>query len=203
MHLAPLPDDDLIGENIGKLTVIGKFRQIYGNGKTQLKYACICDCNTDHTIYVKRDDLIHNRRLHCGCLRKEPANKYKDRTQAMLRHHYNSSIVKRSRQKKFIEIIDFEDFISYIQQPCVFCGTVNSCTLKDRHPHKGAAEQIKCNTIDRLDNSLGYIVGNCVPCCVTCNIAKGERTLEQFTQWIQNVYQTIVHDLGGKTDVSL
>ncbi|CAM4309058.1 hypothetical protein BAMA_22965 [Bacillus manliponensis] len=196
MSINSLPNDELVGKKVGRLTILGVFKQLYTSGRTQIKYSCICDCNTDHLVYIKRDDLIHKRRIHCGCLRKEPTNKYKNRKYAILKHYYNSSLVKRSSKKRFTEIIDFDIFVLLVQQPCVFCGDSYSCILKDRF----SSEQIKCNTIDRLNNNLGYVPGNCVPCCVKCNIAKGERTLEQFIQWILNLNKNIYE---VNTDVSL
>jgi hypothetical protein len=32
--------------------------------------------------------------------------------------------------------------------------------------------------LDRIDNSQGYVVGNCAPCCWSCNMRKGR--LEQL-----------------------
>ena len=41
---------------------------------------------------------------------------------------------------------------------CVYCH--------GPFPQSGAA-------LDRKDNTLGYIPGNCVPCCAICNAIKG------------------------------
>jgi 5-methylcytosine-specific restriction endonuclease McrA len=35
--------------------------------------------------------------------------------------------------------------------------------------------------VDRLDNRAGYIPGNCVPCCFSCNARKGGLELAGFT----------------------
>lgn len=36
------------------------------------------------------------------------------------------------------------------------------------------------NGIDRMDNSLGYIPSNCVPCCTRCNFAKCKLGYDEF-----------------------
>lgn len=36
------------------------------------------------------------------------------------------------------------------------------------------------NGIDRVDNTRGYEKGNVVPCCGTCNLLKGARTVDEF-----------------------
>jgi hypothetical protein len=40
-----------------------------------------------------------------------------------------------------------------ISNPCVYCG----------YPATG---------LDRMDNSIGHLMENCVPCCKECNIAR-------------------------------
>jgi hypothetical protein len=42
--------------------------------------------------------------------------------------------------------------------------------------------------IDRVDNSKGYVPGNCVPCCSTCNSAKGELSEIEFLEWVTRIY---------------
>jgi hypothetical protein len=48
-----------------------------------------------------------------------------------------------------------------IAKPCHYCGMENdsSCGVG----------------LDRLDNTLGYVSGNVVSCCIDCNIARGNR----------------------------
>lgn len=40
------------------------------------------------------------------------------------------------------------------------------------------------NGIDRVDNAVGYILENCIPCCEFCNKAKGTKTYFDFLDWI-------------------
>jgi len=39
------------------------------------------------------------------------------------------------------------------------------------------------NGIDRFNNSIGYEVNNCVPCCKHCNYVKGDLSLTDFDIW--------------------
>jgi hypothetical protein len=43
-------------------------------------------------------------------------------------------------------------------QPCHYCGFLDL--------------EIRCNGIDRMDNTKCYVPSNCVPCCKHCNFAK-------------------------------
>ncbi len=42
--------------------------------------------------------------------------------------------------------------------------------------------------IDRVENDIGYKIENCVPCCFTCNSAKGDKTLEEFILWVERIH---------------
>ena len=39
------------------------------------------------------------------------------------------------------------------------------------------------NGIDRVNNKLGYLLGNVVACCNACNVSKMERTESEFEEW--------------------
>jgi hypothetical protein len=40
--------------------------------------------------------------------------------------------------------------------------------------------KVKVHSIDRVDNSLGYVIGNCVPCCKLCNSMKSNLPKKTF-----------------------
>lgn len=41
--------------------------------------------------------------------------------------------------------------------------------------------------IDRVDSSRGYVVGNTVPCCRTCNNMKSDTTLEAWLEQMRTI----------------
>lgn len=43
------------------------------------------------------------------------------------------------------------------------------------------------NGIDRIDNSKGYTLDNCVTCCKRCNIGKGTMSTQEFDAWIDQI----------------
>lgn len=58
---------------------------------------------------------------------------------------------------------------------------LNKCTYCTRYfPQKMG--------IDRVDNSLGYLINNCVTCCWECNNAKRTKSVQEFKQWIIRVH---------------
>lgn len=56
--------------------------------------------------------------------------------------------------------------------PCFYCGQKNDA------PNMG---------IDRINNSIDYIASNCVPCCFSCNSAKGTKSFDEFKKWAEMI----------------
>ncbi len=59
--------------------------------------------------------------------------------------------------------ISREQFMSFWQQPCYYCGM-----------------SIQTIGLDRVNNERGYCMDNIVPCCKTCNRAKNDLTRAEF-----------------------
>lgn len=180
---------DLIGRRFGKLKVIEKLPHT----ERQYKYKCVCDCG--NVIEAKSENLRSGRVKSCGCLKhREAVNRIENREDAILKREY-SSIRKRNRKFANNEnVIDFEDYKSIVTTPCHFCGSVGSKSIYDKLRSRGVTHScsdiiLHINGIDRIDSSKGYIKGNCVSCCTTCNYAKNTMTIEQFKKWIKQVYE--------------
>lgn len=67
----------------------------------------------------------------------------------------------KERGKKFD--LEYEDFVSYWQKPCSYCGST-----------------IDTIGLDRIDNTKGYSVSNITSCCTNCNNLKKEQTKDEF-----------------------
>lgn len=67
------------------------------------------------------------------------------------------------------------DFENLINLPCFYCGDPPKERTLTSHRAK-----LVCNGIDRVDNSLGYVAGNCVTACKTCNVAKARLGQQEF-----------------------
>jgi 5-methylcytosine-specific restriction endonuclease McrA len=71
--------------------------------------------------------------------------------------------------------------LSPIEAYYFIIGTCEYCGFKPDWPNNRIG-------IDRVDSSLGYIPSNCVSCCFTCNSAKGEKTVEEFRDWLRRIH---------------
>ena len=65
----------------------------------------------------------------------------------------SKSVEKREKECNLTK----EQYIDLIQKPCIYCNYY--C-------------EDEINGIDRLDNTKGYILENCIPCCKHCNRMK-------------------------------
>jgi len=61
-------------------------------------------------------------------------------------------------------------FKSLWQLPCSYCG-----------------DPIDTIGIDRVDNSIGYIVSNITPCCGVCNRMKQQKTVAEFKNHVKKM----------------
>lgn len=79
--------------------------------------------------------------------------------------------------------LSYEDVERLIQQPCFYCGTINS----NHKVTKNCKEGYDHNGIDRTDSSRGYFIDNVVPCCKICNRAKNNMDQREFIEWARKV----------------
>ena len=85
---------------------------------------------------------------------------------------------KHSAKKRNISFeLTFEEFINLTQQNCYYCKHFPNQIVKQR----GAFGEYVYNGIDRLDNTKGYTLDNCVSCCKTCNIMKLDLSFDIFS----------------------
>lgn len=75
--------------------------------------------------------------------------------------------------------IPFLDFKAMLFQPCHYCGRVPEIPLKQKLRNRSIHVGFR-NSVDRIDNSIGYTKENCVACCALCNRMKSDLTPEEF-----------------------
>lgn len=100
---------------------------------------------------------------------------------SLLHKYRNYQYNAKRRDIKFFLTREQVEIIT--SQPCFYCGSNKSVG------------------IDRVDNNIGYLVENCVPCCMICNKMKINYSLEDFLNHIINIYKKSCNGVGkyGKT----
>lgn len=79
---------------------------------------------------------------------------------------------KRAKQKELQFQLSFDQFMSFWDKACSYCG-------KD---FKGIG-------IDRIDSNQGYIINNCQSCCPICNKMKSNYDEKFFLDRIKLIYK--------------
>lgn len=148
----------LTGQRFGRLDVLERL--------PSTKYRCLCDCGRETAVI--RGNLMQGITKSCGCLQKEvirrTRTKINSRELAIARYYRRNAKVRGLVWG--LTQCRLEDFL---HDSCIYCGTA---------PALG---------VDRLDNSQGYVLGNCASCCVTCNRAKLTMSVSEFKAWIAKV----------------
>lgn len=184
-----------LGKKFGRLTVL----EVILKGKYYY-YNCLCDCGNPTS--VTSFSVINGKQVSCGCYRIEQTkkaisgkpniNRKDDGTPSF---RYLLWTYKRNAKKRGIEFsLTDEQFKEITKRNCKYCNQPPTRPVK-YSMHKRNKELYNYdnaylhNGIDRKDNNKGYTLDNSVPCCRTCNVAKGTQTIEEFKQWIERAYK--------------
>lgn len=179
---------DLKGKKFGRLTVM----DVIGNDTSgNLIWKCLCSCGVETS--VSRANLKTGKTISCGCFRQEmrlemvgvKAGAYKH---GPYRSLYNEHL-RSSKYRKLENSLTFEQFNDLISRNCDYCGS---------QPTESGRKYVKRNGIDRVDNSIGYVIENCVSCCKDCNRAKGTMSRSEFIEMIRKVYELNILYAGFK-----
>ena len=202
MALAKVPDkgcrwgkrtypDDLTGYRFGKLVVLSL---LVAESTTKVKkWKCQCDCGNKTVVNRCNLTTQNGPTRSCGCIHAEAAERRfaeqsKDRPTMAMRRLL--ATYKHSAKRKGHEfLITEEEFFGLVQSNCHYCGMKPS--RESRFRSESAYYESKftamTNGIDRVDNGGGYVSGNVVPCCCSCNLAKRDMSLSDFSDWLDRV----------------
>ena len=113
-----------------------------------------CCCRSCGTKYWRANRPIEDKKAQNSrdYLRKikNPSARYKD-------------IAYHAKLRGHSFNITLDQFKQYWDSPCYCCGA----------EYQGGG-------LDRIDNSIGYEVGNIAPCCIRCNKMKQNLSLQDF-----------------------
>ena len=172
---------DEAGNRYGRLVVI---RRSEDDDKPGARWACRCDCGKE--TFARGANLRRGSKLSCGCLSADTARTRMSlpRGEAMIRNTLR--FMKRNASKRGYswEITD-EQALDYMSEECFYCGAPPSNVSRTQWCNG----EFTYSGLDRVDNTKGYMAGNVVPCCRHCNIAKGERSVDEFETWAARIVQ--------------
>lgn len=87
----------------------------------------------------------------------------------------------RAKNKKFDFELSEEKFHEITSGPCYLCGKEESLEHK--------------NGLDRVNNSIGYVLENVQSCCGECNFMKRQLSLEKFLEKLNDIFSNTEHSI--------
>ena len=176
------------GQQFNSLTTIS-----YDNGN----WNCICVCGNKTSVITHH--LVCGNTKSCGCLKTEKS-KLNIRQAIKQQTIYDPKISSaRKLWRNYCCNSDgeysfsFDHFYKLTQKNCFYCNGEPNNHFNGFKYKKDASQYAKdngyftYNGLDRVDNSLPHILDNVVSCCITCNRAKCDRTIDQFYSYIKGL----------------
>lgn len=162
------------GDKFGRLTVL---EALCNN---QVKCLCVCG---KIKIVKKVAHLYLGHTKSCGCLKDEILHSFAlPYGQASKNKAYRTYRYSASQRGLAFELTQ-KQFETLAVQPCYYCG-------REFTASKGAKRtngKWECNGVDRIDNTKGYTMENCVACCHLCNYWKSDLTLQEFIAHLERI----------------
>lgn len=91
--------------------------------------------------------------------------------------------VKKSKERNIEFALSLEECEPLFLGNCDYCGN----PPKNKRT-RDTGITVQYQGIDRVDNSIGYLPGNVVPCCKYCNSFKLDRNREDFLLHVETIY---------------
>lgn len=170
---------DIAGHRFGRLTAESISDMPYSKRNGYLVRRWLCRCTCGRTVIVPTANLTSGNTTSCGCSRdakEESLYKYLYRT---------CRAGARARDIGFR--LSFPLFKYLVNQDCFYCGIRPEHKVCTKGKHIVNPVSVFVNGIDRVNNDRGYKVGNCVPCCETCNRAKLQMGIDEFMSWCKRI----------------
>lgn len=176
---------DLSGQRFGKLVATEPRRRPNG----QYAWSCRCDCGNVAVVATNKLTSRHNQSCGCG-IRDAVLRRNRLANPSTLPPGVGAARELLRNYKKNIAAgrdlawgLTDDAALVLFSGTCHYCGVIPS-QVAGKSRNNGA---FFYNGIDRLDNAVGYVVGNVVSCCGVCNHAKHMMPYEKFCDWLRRV----------------
>ncbi len=167
--------DDLTG-TINKWTVVERC----GDGR----WLCICECGRESK--VPSGQLVNGISKGCKPCALELSSGEASFNEVYATYRRNA--LKANREF----LITKEQARELFKRGCAYCGCEPSSYKKPKNRIKTG---FCYNGIDRLDNNIGYVLGNCVTCCYVCNHMKHVLSEDRFLEHISKIYKKRIENV--------
>ena len=177
-----------VGDKVGAFTVLDVLKtesgkhskaivlcQFCGNQKKMssqnIKKKTSCGCQQRNSNIWKNNNGAYNKTWQLPFGEASKNNLY---------YQYKKCAEKR----KYAFDLTKEEFCNMVIKPCHYCGNKCQSIIKGQGKTSG---DFYYTGIDRWNNTLGYDMQNCVPCCKICNSMKNTLSEEEFVSHIKQI----------------
>ena len=138
------------------------------------KYLCRCRCGSESL--VSATDLRHDRSRMCRMCGNAKRLDYGVAARNTLIKTYRKNARSRGHECS----LSIEEFERLFASNCHYCLVPPYALFNGKYLYNG---------IDRMNNDIGYVAGNVVPCCGICNRAKRAMPYLDFVAWIDGIVE--------------
>lgn len=178
-----------IGLRYSKLLVIGieddkvyKRQESSGIQYRRLKrYRVRCDCGNEIVVFGQDLSGGKTKSCHMGLC----ARKFDDDSIPAFNQLYQHVYKGRAHKDGKVFELTRDQFKQLVDSSCYYCGIEPASVAKVKSGTY--MSQYRYNGIDRVDNSKGYILDNCVTACSLCNHAKHTMSHDDFIDLCRRV----------------
>lgn len=174
----------LAGKEFNDVKVI-EFSHSNGNNTY---WKCLCHCGKEYITIGS--SIKNNTSKSCGCLRDKNFKRTPLKAGLASFNKLYNTYKYSSKNRGFIFKLSKQFFKKITKMNCFYCGAKPSQITKTKNKIKN--EIYMYSGIDRVDNSMGYLEKNCVPCCKCCNRMKLAMNIDDFTNKISLIYERLV-----------
>jgi hypothetical protein len=172
----------------GELTDWTFISESHSNSTTGRRYVnARCKCGKEKVICINN--------VRCGnstCCGFSPCRGTERKKDAEVGYKAILYVYKKhAKDRGFTFDLDYKYFKELTKGNCHYCGIEPNQVYQLKNPKTGKIRSgipITYNGIDRVDSTKGYFKDNVVSCCKVCNRAKSNLPLDDFKQWIVNLY---------------
>lgn len=166
--------EDITGEKFYMLTAIK-----YSHRDKSSHHVWIFRCECGKEVPMRKTCAVNGYIKSCGCVFGFKGDEGNFRSLI--------AIYRKNARKREIKFELTEDQFRILTKSN--CGYFGSIPLGIHHAsgkiHKAAYIY---NGVDRVINEGNYSLDNCISCCKHCNIAKTNRTVNEFKEHVENMY---------------
>lgn len=185
---------DLTKKTFGRWTVQ---HRAGSNARNIPLWHCFCVCGNEKDVPVWA--LVYGHSKSCGCLQRDVVRRMSKETIGIPRANRCTSdaasrklfrIYRDTSATRGYEFnLTYDEFLKLTSSPCSYCGASPSRIAKaERLAAETEGGAYLFNGIDRVNNLIGYVFSNCVPCCRACNVAKARMSESEFLELVERIY---------------